>query len=133
MGYEFIAALTEEGIFAKDTKFNPSASLQRDQITKILILGFGLSGTANHTLNDLPPSHWAADFIRTLYANEITTGQTKNSYAPAASITRDEMATFLYRVLSLNDASPSIPEEDLPSENIEIIKTMLNDINAERK
>jgi hypothetical protein len=50
---------------------------------------------------DVPPTHWAAAWIKQLVAEGITTGCGSGSYCPDAPVTRAQMAVFLVRTFNL--------------------------------
>ncbi|WP_227394367.1 S-layer homology domain-containing protein [Jeotgalibacillus aurantiacus] len=98
-GYDYIAALVDEGVFMKAEKFNPAAPLKRSQMSKILVEAFELTGTSSKTFTDVTSAHWARGYISTLLANEITTGRTPDRFDPEAHVNRAQMAVFIYRTL----------------------------------
>jgi CSLREA domain-containing protein len=56
------------------------------------------SGTG---FSDVPPSYWAAAWIKQLVAEGITTGCSVSNYCPEAPVTRAQMAVFLVRTFNL--------------------------------
>jgi hypothetical protein len=50
---------------------------------------------------DVPPSYWAAAFIKQLVTEGITTGCGAGNYCPEAPVTRAQMAVFLVRIFNL--------------------------------
>jgi hypothetical protein len=50
---------------------------------------------------DVPPSYWAAAFVKQLVAEGITVGCGGGNYCPEQSVTRAQMAVFLVRTFSL--------------------------------
>jgi uncharacterized delta-60 repeat protein len=50
---------------------------------------------------DVPPSYWAAAFVKQLAAEGITAGCGGGNYCPQQSVTRAQMAVFLVRTFSL--------------------------------
>jgi hypothetical protein len=59
--------------------------------------------SAEGIFDDVPASHWAADWIEQLYREGITVGcsQTPFLYCPENRVTRAEMAVFLVRTFEL--------------------------------
>ena len=51
--------------------------------------------------NDVPPSHWAAAWIKQLAAEGITSGCGNNQFCPNASVSRAQMAVFLVKTFNL--------------------------------
>ncbi|BAQ12021.1 NLP/P60 family protein [Bacillus sp. OxB-1] len=101
-GYAVIATVVDERIMAGNLngEFRPNDKLTRAQMAAILVKAFDLKGTTAYTFRDVDPSHWAADSIKTLFVNQVTTGYPDNTYKPGASITRGHFATFLARILN---------------------------------
>src|SRR5215213_2394508 len=50
---------------------------------------------------DVPPTYWAAAWIKQLAAEGITTGCGTGQYCPEGTVTREQMAAFLSRVFSI--------------------------------
>jgi hypothetical protein len=50
---------------------------------------------------DVPPSYWAAAFVKQLVAEGITVGCGGGNYCPEQPVTRAQMAVFLVRTFSL--------------------------------
>ncbi|MFS0574596.1 S-layer homology domain-containing protein [Sporosarcina sp. 179-K 3D1 HS] len=100
-GYAIIATIVDERIMAGNTdgEFRPNDKLTRAQMASILVKAFDLKGTTAYTFRDVNPTHWASESIKTLFANQVTTGYPDNTYKPSASITRGHFATFLARIL----------------------------------
>lgn len=105
--YDIIATIIDEGIMSgtENKEFNKNASLTRAQMSKILTLGFDLKGTSDYSFRDVPNSIWAAPYIKTLFANKITTGYNDNTYRPYQPTSKMHFGVFLARILepSLND------------------------------
>lgn len=114
--YAAIAALKEHGIIngATDTTFDPAGNLQRAHIAKILSNGFELEQTnksqskfadvnkyASYSTN---PTEWV-NYVETLVELDITKGKTSTEFAPAAPVTRAELAVFLKRTMDATDTS----------------------------
>ncbi|MCG7346458.1 S-layer homology domain-containing protein [Sporosarcina sp. ACRSL] len=99
--YSYIAALVEEGIISgyEDNTFRPHESLTRAQMAKIIVLGFDLEETPSVRLpfSDINSKQWHIEFVRSLYAHEITTGTTPTTFSPNAFVTRGQMASFVFR------------------------------------
>jgi hypothetical protein len=54
------------------------------------------------TFGDVPPVHWAFQFIEALAASGITAGCGGGNYCPDGNVTRAEMAVFLSAALGLH-------------------------------
>lgn len=99
--YKYIAALANEGIISgyNDKTFRPNESINRNQMAKILTLGykFQISNKQTHGFADVSESNANRYFIQTLYDLGITKGTTGNTFSPFGSVTRGQMATFVLR------------------------------------
>ncbi|MFB1082235.1 S-layer homology domain-containing protein [Jeotgalibacillus sp. JSM ZJ347] len=126
-GYDYIAALTDEGVFAKASRFNPDDTLSRAEMAKILTEAFNLEGFVSKNLSDVPPSYWAHDWIMTLYANGLTEGTSSATYDPSGEVNRSQLSAFLTRVFELNGGGPPVVEENPVAEE------MLDQINEIRR
>ena len=115
--YDAIRKVQQAGIIdgAGNGNFNPEATLTRDQMAKILAIGFDLEVKGNDDFPDVPATHWANKYVRALYSNGITVGN-NGKYEPAESVTRGQYAMFLHRLMNLDpnfEADP-IPKPEQP-------------------
>ncbi len=99
--YHYIAALANEGIINgyDDKTFRPNEPINRNQMAKILTLGykFQISSKQTHGFADVSESNANRYFIQTLYDLGITKGTTGITYSPFGSVTRGQLATFIVR------------------------------------
>lgn len=113
--YSYIAALVEAGIISgyEDNTFKPGDSLTRAQMAKIITLGFELEDVNSFQLpfKDINDKQWHMEFVRTLYAHEITTGTTPTTFSPNAFVTRGQMASFVFRSEAF--AIPKVDEDQV--------------------
>ncbi|MBE1555358.1 S-layer homology domain-containing protein [Sporosarcina limicola] len=107
-GYAIISTIVDEGIMngTAEGEFKPNDNLTRAQMAAILARAFDLKGSSASDFRDVSAKHWASSFIKTLSANEITTGYSDNTYKPAASITRAQFSVFLARILNPDFKQP---------------------------
>ncbi|MEK3935693.1 S-layer homology domain-containing protein [Sporosarcina sp. FSL W7-1349] len=116
--YGYIAALVEAGIISgyEDNTFRPAASLTRAQMAKIIVLGFELDDpkTTSLPFKDINNKQWHMEFVRALYANEITTGTTPTTFSPNALVTRGQMASFVFRSEAF--LTPKVDEDQVAVE-----------------
>lgn len=139
VGYEYIHALTNMGIFDKAEKFNPKNPLTRAQMAKVLVHAFDLSGQSYKHFTDVPQNHWAYDDVQTLVATGITTGTSQNTFSPNKAVTREQMAAFIHRTLDYRDGNLTPPEEppvqepDEQNEYSQMAVDILNLTNEERR
>jgi hypothetical protein len=57
---------------------------------------------ATASFTDVPPSHWAFQYVEALKSSKITTGATPTTFNPNGTVSRAEMAVFLARGLGLS-------------------------------
>lgn len=81
-----------------ETKFGPHANLNRAMIVTIL---YRLEGEPDvqtaSKFNDVKSGEWYSDAIAWAAANDIVTGYDPVTFGPANNITREQLATILYR------------------------------------
>jgi len=58
-------------------------------------------GPAEATFDDVPTNHWAYRYVEYCVANGVATGYDPVTYAPAVSVTRDQMAVYVARAFGL--------------------------------
>ncbi|WP_413789105.1 bifunctional 2',3'-cyclic-nucleotide 2'-phosphodiesterase/3'-nucleotidase [Bacillus kandeliae] len=79
-------------------------------------------GEVEKDFKDVPKDHWAYEYIHSLASKGIILGKTDGTFAPNATVTRGEFATFIARTLDLKPKGKS-PFKDVP-------KNMEKDITA---
>jgi uncharacterized delta-60 repeat protein len=105
----FIKQLAAEGITSGCGSGNycPEQPVTRAQMAVFLLRSkYGASYTppavgSSTGFGDVPPSYWAATFIKQLVAEGITVGCGGGNYCPEQPVTRAQMAVFLVRTFSL--------------------------------
>jgi hypothetical protein len=105
----FIKQLAAEGITSGcgGGNFCPEQPVTRAQMAVFLLRSkYGASYTppavgSGTGFGDVPPSYWAASFIKQLVAEGITVGCGGSHYCPEESVTRAQMAVFLVRTFGL--------------------------------
>ncbi|WP_431028734.1 S-layer homology domain-containing protein [Lysinibacillus sp. LZ02] len=99
--YKYIAALANEGIIKgySDKTFRPNESINRNQMAKIIALGyeFQLSNKLTHDFKDVSESNANRFYIQTLYDLGITKGTTGITFSPYGLVTRGQLSTFILR------------------------------------
>jgi hypothetical protein len=81
----------------------PTTAVTRDQMAVFLLRGIhgpsysppDVAGSTGFV--DVPPTYWAAAWIKELAAEGITGGCENGKYCPGSPVTRDQMAIFLLR------------------------------------
>ncbi len=98
-----ILQLCEKGIVAgKDnTHFAPNDAVTRAEFVKMLTLAFGYTAYQKpHTFTDVDSSHWADPYISGIANVGLILGDAQGCFHPDANITREDIATILYRLLN---------------------------------
>lgn len=100
-----------------DTTMEPNGSLTRAQWAKLLYEIEGKPSVAglSHPFTDVPAGKWYTDPVIWAYNAGIVKGVSATTFGPSSQITREQMATMLYRyagspsvsgnLMSFNDAS----------------------------
>ena len=99
--YNHIAALVEAGVIKgySDNTFGPKGTLTRSQMAKMITLGFDFDQTKMTDLpfTDVKEGLEFADYVQTLYTNDITKGTSATTFSPYAKVTRGQLASFIFR------------------------------------
>ena len=107
------------------TSFAPGDGLTRAEVAAFLYRLTGSPDALDHPFTDLT-AQWQRAAVAWLYASGITTGTTATTFAPNLSVTRGQLATFLYRYVdrpsvefapTRNDCSPTPASDLLDSAN----------------
>lgn len=87
--------------------FQPNRDVTRAEFVKMLDLTIGLQPVANGVtrFTDVPTTAWYAPYVAAAVAKGIVKGTTTTSFAPNATITREQMAVMLARALDLTGTS----------------------------
>jgi hypothetical protein len=75
-------------------------------------------GVSYVEFNDVPESHWAENYIHTLFYNSITMGCGGGNFCPTQTVTREQMAVFIIRAIygdDFTDYDPNPYFSDVPS------------------
>lgn len=122
--FRYIAALAEAGVINgySDRTFKPKEPITRGQMAKILTLGFkfGISTKLNHGFKDVSNKNANAYFIQTLYDLNVTKGKTPVSFDPFNTVTRGQMATFIWRAEKADRGNPVYTVGDIVGNQIYI-------------
>lgn len=122
--YRYIAALAEAGVINgySDKTFKPKEPITRGQMAKIITLGFkfGISTKLNHGFKDVSNKNANAHFIQTLYDLNVTKGKTPVSFDPFNTVTRGQMATFIWRAEKADRGNPVYTVGDIVGNQIYI-------------
>ncbi|MBS2772750.1 S-layer homology domain-containing protein [Anoxybacillus rupiensis] len=94
-------------------KLNPTQTMTRQQMAKVLVEAFDLTKPADFTskITDLDKAdEWARDYIKTLEANGVTV---VTEYNPKGTVTRAAFASFVVRALEAQEAAKDVKVESV--------------------
>ncbi|MDT0161572.1 S-layer homology domain-containing protein [Bacillus sp. AG4(2022)] len=98
--YRYIAALAERGIIkGYGDQYKPNEPITRAQMAKIIALGYKFkeSPLKDKRFQDVNPTDWYAGYLQPLIEKGITNGTTAKTYSPIETVSRGQMAAFIYR------------------------------------
>ncbi len=99
---EAIEALAAEGVIngVDATHFDPDSNVTREQFAKMIVGALGLpTGSGVTTFADVDASQWYAPYIAAAVDNGLITGYSDGWFGLGDNITREDIATILYRSL----------------------------------
>lgn len=79
------------------TTFKPNSSANRAMFVTILYRMAGTPAAGECKFDDVPANTWYTDAVSWAVENNITQGYGNNQFGPLKQITREQIATFLYR------------------------------------
>lgn len=103
--------LAEKGILSgkSDGVFAPNDKITREEFVTIIARAFSLKKyTDNNSFSDLTENDWCYEYVLAANQNGVIQGVTENSFGKGMNITRQDMATILYRVIGLNGLNNDI-------------------------
>ena len=87
-----------------DGTYDPNGTVTRAEMASFLARAAGLEGITGTTFTDVDPSNVHTPNIYAVLEAGITTGRTATIYAPGDEVRRDQMASFLIRMVDLLEA-----------------------------
>ena len=88
------------------TRFSPLGTLTRAQLVTILYrLADEPAVTTSGTFSDVAPGLWYSDAVEWAAANSVVQGYPDGTFQPTRAITREQIATILYRYCNPQPAS----------------------------
>lgn len=82
------------------TEFYPNDNITRAEFVKLLVLSKGSELDANEQIfTDVTADDWYFKYVNKAYMLGIVTGDDKGNFNPNALITRQDMATMVYRLI----------------------------------
>lgn len=102
--YGAIAALANAGIInGANGYYYPTQHITREQMSKMIAKGFGLTSTSNTQLpfTDVKKGNEFEPHIKALFANGITKGTSETTFGPKSNVKRSQLAAFVVRAEKL--------------------------------
>lgn len=99
--YDEIRALAYLEVIQNGDYFSPNSPLSRAQISKMLALAYQIEVDSKNKSRfvDYAPSYWAKNYIESLADVGLIKGTTDTKFEPNKSVTRAQLAVFIYRGL----------------------------------
>ena len=119
-----ICRLVEAGITTgvDDSNYGPDRSVTRAQMATFLTRALDLPTRQGSDFDDVDPGGVHAPAINAILDAEITAGRADGTFGPNDVVTREQMATFMARAISLDgidgDAFEDVHPENVHRENI---------------
>ena len=96
-------------------------NIKREEVAKLLVLAIEAKADSNINFEDVPSSEWYYDYVNRLYATGIIKGINDNQFGTGMNITREDMATMVYRaMLWKNIADETISSNEAFSDDVAI-------------
>ncbi len=92
--------------------FDPDGTLTRAQFTTFLVKADGLAPVSSGTtpFTDVPATAWYAPYVAAAYQAGLVAGVSSTSFEPNASITREQMAVLLGKLLGSSAPAGSLSQ-----------------------
>ncbi len=99
--YDYVNYVLENGLFVgtTDTTFSPNNNLTRGMLVTILYRFAGATDTEKATFDDVKSTEYYSAPIAWAAKNGFVNGIGDNKFAPDANITRQDLATIIYRYI----------------------------------
>jgi len=100
--------------------FRPNAPITRAEFATIASRFDSLESTGSNIFSDVPGSHWAVNYINSIYAKGWVNGYPDGTFRPGSSITRAEAVTVVNAML----------DRKIDDEALAFVKNPYNDISS---
>lgn len=131
-----IISLAEKKIISgkDENKFCPNDNITREEFTKLVVCAFlSDSKEADISFEDVDENRWSYAYIRKAYAEEIVSGKSEHYFGASENITRQDMASILYRaalkkgIAFTSDINKRFAdEESIPEYAVEAVNKLYN-------
>ena len=112
-----------------DTKFSPHQPLTRAQFAAMLVRALGLESTQGAAFTDVDGDAWYASAVAAASQHGLVNGRGKETFAPNAAITREELAVMLYRAYQTKGDASSLEGAPDLKDNQQISPWTLQEVN----
>lgn len=113
--YPFVKYLAGKGVVGgyPDGSFHPAGTITRAEVAACLsrVAGTETAMPNQPSYKDLPPGHWAFNYVENASLNGLLKGYPDGTFHPGAPVTRAEIAAILLRLTKEEQ-----PKTDLPPE-----------------
>ncbi len=117
---EAILYLNEKGISSGrgNRKFDPQSDVTRGEFVKILVIATeqNIKDRYEYEFNDANSDDWYYPYLCAAFESKLLLGDESGNLYPDKKITREEIATLLYRAFRINDEL-SLPELTFSDKN----------------
>lgn len=120
-GREAIEKLADEGIVKGDgEKFRPDDKISREEFVTIAVNAFKLyNPDAECEFYDVPEGAWYYKYVASAYENNIISGMGDGVFGTGNSITREDAAVILSRLLEGDGGEPDFTDNNMISDYAE--------------
>lgn len=91
-----------------DAKYHPQGEVTRAEFAAMLVRALGLQGDGGSSFTDVDRNKWYADAVAAASGAGIINGRSDGSFAPDATVTREEMAVMLIRAFKYVGGNASV-------------------------
>lgn len=128
--YNSIKKLVSKGIVSGtgEKTFEPDRNIKREEFVKILVGAFSIEeATENVSFTDVKKEEWYYPYIKNAFSKGIVTGIDNNSFGIGRTITREDLATMVYRVLEASQIKLEAINSDAKFDDMNIVSEYAKD------
>lgn len=110
-----VAYVSQRGLMngTKDRIFAPNSSLTRAMLVQVLFNLEGQPSSTGSSFPDVTEDDWYADAVNWAAENQLVSGYSSGKFGPNDPITREQMATILFRYAQFKGIGTDTQEETL--------------------
>ncbi len=94
-----------------NNRFSPNVTMTRGMIVTVLWRGCASPAGFENPFHDVRPGVWYAEAAAWGHASGVVKGMSEGQFAPDAAVTREQIATILYRLATLGGVDTSARAE----------------------